>query len=919
MQNMLELSSKEGNWSILTKGLANAMDCNSAMETSNVSSCNYYNTSQTEDQTQTSQYVNQSAVDSSSSVSATPGIPSGNTYDGSYSGYNSYPGVYNHYPYGSTSYPGYNYGYSEQGNHSYSHHVGAYQNSGAPYTDSTHYPTTATYYNPGVYQSMEGYRSTGYNSQTPSWNDPGYGNYGGYSGYPGYGTVGPYPSQSHDYQSWQEYYKQSETDVSCAPGTEPTVVSSAGNTQSLNCSVQQVNAEVAQPPPPGTQPSWQPNANSYYDASLQQAQYGYFQRPSFAQSHQFKQPQEQKPLPSQLQMGQTSTSLPVSQHVSSSTPTVSTNDCTQKSGKLQIPTNPRITSTLGIGVSDAVRRKTNAAVPVSVQKPAYTKVNAKVLQPKPPSGDAADVTNKQETFPPSLFHYVERALARCKDEAQKAACQNIMKEIIVKASDDGSLFSKNWDTEPLFPLPSANVGSIMNIHNPVAPGSMSKSEHSQVKRSKSRWEPLDEEKLNKQPMVPHGFVKGGIWEPFKEGQSKVSQSNGLQSNMEQSQTQEPSRLSKKARIEVIGDIVSEIEEESGNSVLHMGSTGYNEALEERKKRESRSRRFNNVGTPKAKAPGVMASKSASHIRTDNSLLLSKMYIDGSGSEVEDIGWDSQTIKGTCQEIEKRYLRLTSTPDPNTVRPEEVLHEALTMVENSSKNYLYKCDQLKSIRQDLTVQRIRNEFTVKVYETHARLALEAGDLSEYNQCQSQLEGLYAEGIEGCNYEFLGYKLLYSCLNSGNSRDLLSSMARLSKEAKENDIVKHALSVRAAVSLLNYTAFFRLYKSAPLLSASLMDLYVEKMRFEAIRCISRAYRPTVPVSFIAETLGFTDIDGVDACEEWLKAHGAVLVTENSTGEVLLRAKESTICLFMPDPEDAVSHGDATLAVDNFLTRG
>jgi len=49
-----------------------------------------------------------------------------------------------------------------------------------------------------------------------------------------------------------------------------------------------------------------------------------------------------------------------------------------------------------------------------------------------------------------------------------------------------------------------------------------------------------------------------------------------------------------------------------------------------------------------------------------------------------------------------------------VRPEEVLEKALVMVQNSQKNYLYKCDQLKSIRQDLTVQRIRNQLTVKVF-------------------------------------------------------------------------------------------------------------------------------------------------------------------------------------------------------------
>lgn len=48
-----------------------------------------------------------------------------------------------------------------------------------------------------------------------------------------------------------------------------------------------------------------------------------------------------------------------------------------------------------------------------------------------------------------------------------------------------------------------------------------------------------------------------------------------------------------------------------------------------------------------------------------------------------------------------------------VRPEDVLEKALRMVETSEKNYLYKYDQLKSIRQDLTVQRIQNELTVKV--------------------------------------------------------------------------------------------------------------------------------------------------------------------------------------------------------------
>ena len=86
-----------------------------------------------------------------------------------------------------------------------------------------------------------------------------------------------------------------------------------------------------------------------------------------------------------------------------------------------------------------------------------------------------------------------------------------------------------------------------------------------------------------------------------------------------------------------------------------------------------------------------------------------------GEDIEQVDWDLFVVKGTMQELEKSYFRLTSAPDPSTVRPEPVLRRAyerlIHLLRKGTQNYFYALDQFKGMRQDCTVQHLRNDLTV----------------------------------------------------------------------------------------------------------------------------------------------------------------------------------------------------------------
>jgi len=293
------------------------------------------------------------------------------------------------------------------------------------------------------------------------------------------------------------------------------------------------------------------------------------------------------------------------------------------------------------------------------------------------------------------------------------------------------------------------------------------------------------------------------------------------------------------------------------------------------------------------------------------------------------------IQGTCQNVEKSFLRLNGVPKPEEVRPEPVLIRALdriiSMIAGGEKDFMYIWSQLKAIRQDLTVQHIRNETTVRTEEAFARSALEHADQQEVRKCVSTLQAMYDEGLPGCQAEFGAYQLLlYICIEQ-KDRALSFSRAVVQLVAQgvwETPEVQHAMSVYHTILSGNYVQFWNLYADAPNCGRLIMDWGVRKLRFEAVQGLVMSYR-TVSLDMCMRMLGFWNAEimharklrpmpgassgfcvggeggiGLEAhrqqlCVQCLHAHGGVTKT-GSDGKPIFHAKESAGKITLPKQE-------------------
>jgi hypothetical protein len=263
-----------------------------------------------------------------------------------------------------------------------------------------------------------------------------------------------------------------------------------------------------------------------------------------------------------------------------------------------------------------------------------------------------------------------------------------------------------------------------------------------------------------------------------------------------------------------------------------------------------------------------------------------------GNDEEDVleKTGRYSVVGTCKTMEKRYLRLTSAPDPSLVRPEPVLKKWVSQLEKlwneKQKEWKYIEDQMRAIRQDLTVQNLRGSFTRNVYELNARWALEARDLGQFNQCQTQLRQVHETSDDvtaDVRVEFLAYRLLYYTLqNLRVDEQIFLNQVLTDGNVESHPFMKFALKLRTALATSNFSLYFRLcrqartdgQKTAPSHAHYLLHAFEVKQRMQALLVLTKAIATPISVEWLSSVL---DFDTSGECAGCLMEQNAVMKSD------------------------------------------
>lgn len=341
--------------------------------------------------------------------------------------------------------------------------------------------------------------------------------------------------------------------------------------------------------------------------------------------------------------------------------------------------------------------------------------------------------NPTDAWPDSLNNYVTRCYAKCQTTFDKDQVGICLKGRITAAANKGDLWTRDWDTEPI-PSVHSERNSIL-LQRPPVSGSLSQFQN--LSPSSNKAAAVDDAKCNKKGISNSLGARLGI-KGLNQQRSIDSKSrsrspslkyNSRRRTRSRSDTRSPRRKNRKSSSSSTDDssFISLNTSSKGKQTKmsdRLGG-GLNKKLKKQKlnakraaffsehgviggkvdgdeeRLQQRAARFNN--TQKKNVSRVAASQPINKKKKYQMPTQNRLFIDDSGDGCLDL--TDFHIVGTLRDLEKSFLRLTKAPASHEVRPVDVLIHSLENVKKkwvAKQDYFYACDQLKSIRQDLTV-------------------------------------------------------------------------------------------------------------------------------------------------------------------------------------------------------------------------
>lgn len=334
--------------------------------------------------------------------------------------------------------------------------------------------------------------------------------------------------------------------------------------------------------------------------------------------------------------------------------------------------------------------------------------------------------NPADAWPDSLNNYVARCYAKCKTNFDKDQIDICLKGRITAAANRGELWTKDWDAEP---TPSVHSERNSIVLKPPVPGQLASFQNATASAQSSK-KGISQSLGQRLGNRANGkrTSRSRSRSPYTASSHNSRKRHSRSSSHSSSDSDGPRRKSRRSSSATSSDDnykslstvrssktkmssrLGAVRISAGNTMLNTNNKKNKNKKNKNKKihpdlirgdivsdverLQQRAARFTETKKQITSAP--MANGKKKHAKHH------RLYVDDTDGNLDLIDFH---IVGTCRDLEKSFLRLTKAPAASEVRPADVLMFSLGNVKSKwteKKDYFYACDQLKSIRQDLTV-------------------------------------------------------------------------------------------------------------------------------------------------------------------------------------------------------------------------